>query len=694
MSINTQNKVIASRPGYIPSTNKQSTSHSNEANIKGSTIAKFIAGGGALGSLIFFFKDGLQSGLNKIGSFATNISSIIALPVSILFPFILFKNEHKFLDGISNPGGSKDDSIFAKMVNTGVSLGYVGVTFSEPLISASKSKSHLLATMLNLPHILFSFMTYTGGRFFGLIKAIQRNNAKGNPREEYRLDQEFNALYTLGNLGSAQCSVIPMGNQCITGLEIIKDIFTGDLSSVMEKFKSGPMSSVLGTLFNSWMFPFEWTSKLLDTTIRTAEMTDLIQNLSKNPEKSLLIKGLKGLRDNWHKKINDRSSFLGKFLYFGREASKIEAVIVPPIGMMSVVLPTFNKFLRGEFFNKEIQEMGSVAGLFDKACGIGSFLLHGYYTTLYAATVRLPQFLTSAIFYGTSAYNYITGNKANPNKIRDSIFHKPGGIIDRFSDYIEKKLNKREKSLTGKNYFETINGKKICKQMPTYVKVMMEESWQPVREGIINKLSVEAGGKKPDKETLQRYLEENKDQIIQASKDRLDKYLTNVCLFDSKKLAYYKRKEKYAEICSSIEAAFESEYNSTLIETNTVSDKCTTINGVEIPKNLSGLLTKPKAFWEVLKMKYSFHTVNSLLPLNVREFVNVVDCGDPNDEWWYQNHLIQESAIRGGDLEIANRQELMPVFAHVVDRAREALPLLKNLFSGNVGRFLTSESAY
>ena len=641
------------------------------------------------------FKNGLSTGLNRIASAVTNVSTIIALPVTLFFPWILFRNEHKFLDGLSTPGGSSDDSIFGKMVNTGVSLGYAGVTFSEPLISASKSKPHLIASLVNLPHILFSFLTYTGGRLFGFLTAIKRNNAKGDPRKEFRLDQEFKALFTMGNLGSAQCSVIPMGNQCISGWETILDLVKGDFSQVVERFKSGPISCILGTLFNSWMFPFEWASKLLDTTIRTAEMTDVLQNLSSNPERSAFLKGLRVLRDGWHNKINNKNSILGKALHYGRELSKIEAVIIPPVGMMSVVLPTFNKFLRGEFFKSEAQEIGGLVGAFDKICGVSSFLMHAYYTGIYALTVRLPQFFTSAIFYGTSLYNWATGQKVNPNEVRDRIFHTKGSLIDRLSNWTEEKLNKGEQRLTGKNYIEEVNGKKVCKQIPNYVKVMLEESWQPAREGHLRYVSEKLGGQKPDKGTWRKYLFENKERIIQNSKNRLETYLRRSCLFDDEKIAYYKSKERYLDICREVEKCYEDEYNSTLFEAKEGDkDKKTVINDVEIPKSIWGLFKNPKALWEVLKMRYSFHTVNTILPLNIREFVNVVEYGDPNDKWWYQNHLKQESAIRGGDLEIANRQELMPVFAHVVDRAREALPLILGLFRGEFGRFLHSESAY
>ena len=231
--------------------------------------------------------------------------------------------------------------------------------------------------------------------------------------------------------------------------------------------------------------------------------------------------------------------------------------------------------------------------------------------------------------------------------------------------------------------------------MPTYVKVMMEESWQPTREEHMRRLAESLGGEKPDKKQWREHLEDPKCTIVQDSKKRLETYLRRVCLFDDRKIEYYKNKERYAEICTMIEKSFEDEKSSTRTElTEEDKKRETEINGAKIPTSFWGLFKNPRALWEVLKMKYSFHAVNTWLPLNIREFVNVVEYGDPNDEWWYQNHLKQESAIRGGDLEIANRQELGPVFAHVLDRARESIGLIRSIFKGDFGRLLRSGSAY
>ena len=67
--------------------------------------------------------------------------------------------------------------------------------------------------------------------------------------------------------------------------------------------------------------------------------------------------------------------------------------------MASVVTPAFNKFLRGEFYNKEAQEIGGTIGFIDKVFNIGAFFTHLYYTGTYALSVRLPQTVTTGTFY-------------------------------------------------------------------------------------------------------------------------------------------------------------------------------------------------------------------------------------------------------------------------------------------------------
>lgn len=419
-----------------------------------------LYGGLAVGTVALgaIFKDGLSSGLKRFGGITNNISNVLSVPFSLLFPLLSLDNEAGGLRGEQ----SKDD-LFTRMTYTMASLAFTPNTFGEPVIAATKSKAHMITTLLNLPHILYVFLTYTGGRTAAFITSLKKKFAKDEAME-HRYEQEFEALYKLGNLGSSQASITPLANQFVLGWQTIKDVLIGDFGSAWSRFKYEPISVLLGTCFNSWMFPFDYLAKIFDTTIRTAENVNQFENAfdrKNNVIWKFIINGLEKVRNNWHSASKDQNSATGKFLKFAREASKIEALICPPIGMVSVVTPAFNKFLRGEFWNKEAQDIGGVIGFLDKVFSTGAFVSHLYYTGVYATNVRLPQFATSSIFYICNLINKMKGIDLNdprladenyrkevgyiePTKIRDKIFEKDSGIIKSISDFGAKWLDYTE----------------------------------------------------------------------------------------------------------------------------------------------------------------------------------------------------------------------------------------------------------
>ena len=197
--------------------------------------------------------------------------------------------------------------------------------------------------------------------------------------------------------------------------------------------------------------------KFFDTTIRTAEQVDSFQSAFQGSNKdgkdsSIIVSGLKGLRDNWHRVSQDPNNPVGVMLKHGRQLSKIGALLLPPIGMASVVTPpAFNKLFRGEFFNREAQEIGGTIGFIDKVFSIGAFFTHVYYTGTYALSVRLPQTITTGTFYICQALNHFKGKKPGdagyiePIIIRDRIFN--AGFINKISKWAEKTMNKYEEVL-------------------------------------------------------------------------------------------------------------------------------------------------------------------------------------------------------------------------------------------------------
>ena len=688
----------------------------NEAE-QSRTAARIGAGVGvatafALGAA---FKNGLNAGFQRIGHFTNAISNLISAPFSLAFlPFIL-NNERVAL---RDEEKGKDD-LFNRMVYTAASLGFTPNTWGEPLMMGTRSKPHMIATVLNLPHMLFSLLSYTGGRLMSCIKAFQMKFER-DPVRKFRLEQEFDAFFTLGNLGSAQASVIPMSGQCILGWETLKDVFTGNFGSALERFKHEPISVLLGTFFNSWMWPFEYLAKFFDTTIRTAESVDNFKNaFSQN---NWMIKKLEELRDKWHVKARDSNSLLGKCLKWAREGSKIEALLIPPIGMASVVTPAFNKFLRGEFWNKEAQEIGGPIGFFDKIFNIGAFFSHIFYTSLYALNVRVPQTITTATFYISRLINKVRGlgDKPNdphylePNKIREKIFS--WAPIKRLSDWAAKRLDKTESELHKEGDRELIGESGRCRYIRTFRQVIAKEvaydsAHEELYKHIINQRLYDENlgytengqkkkgrykeiGEKPSDKLWGNLLKERKEDLLKTAKEKLKTYLEESQLLAREQITEFMERE-YDSSCTryenkkhelKIDKILEKLVDDELERCKSENQKESTQESKVQSKSFLELLKTPSDWLEILKLR-TFHVTNSILPLWVRGFVDVVDFGENGEPDWLRNLKATESGIREGDVQQACNREFMPVVAFAFQSMGKGLAIVWNLLHGRLPQF-------
>ncbi len=683
-----------------------------------------LALGAALG---ISFKDGISSGFQRIGGFTNTLSNVISVPFSLLFfPFIA-NNERAERRGESK---SKDD-IFNKMVYTAASLGFTPNTWGDPLIMGTRSKPHLITTVLNLPHLLFSFFSYSGGRLMSFIKTVQMNTEK-DPIRKYQREQEFNAFFTLGNLGSAQASVIPMSGQFILGWETITDILKGDLGSAWGRFRHEPISVVLGTLFNSWMYPFEYLAKYFDTTIRTAESVDSFKNAFNRDSK--LIKGLEWLKNNWHKEAKKQDTLLGKFLKWGREASKVEALVIPPIGMIGVVTPTVNKFLRGEFFNKEAQEIGGTIGTLDKVFNIGAFLSHIFYTGVYATNVRIPQTITTTTFYICNLINKLRGieNKhkdpryIEPNEVRNKIFN--WGPIKTLSEWAAKKLDNIEGDLHTKKDQQLISETGRSRHIRTFRTVITKEvAYDAAHEEIYSEVVkkntdfdsdlivlnenskpvVDENGRtrkgrnklvdeKPSDKFWGNYLAkpEVRTRFIKLAKAKLEKYLEESQLLNEAQIREFMERE-YDSNCTRYGNSRNENKIDKMIEERLEKEikGCTNAEEDTAPqeqkiksRDFLELLTNPRDWLEVLKLK-TFHATNTYLPLWVRGFVDVVDFGEKGEPMWLRNLKATESGIREGDVQQACSREFMPVVAYAFQSMGKGLATIYHLLHGRLPQF-------
>lgn len=680
--------TVPGQPGqdlanYAPSDGEKQPSTSIEAQKRQEKItnAKILGSAGIAATVLgIAFKDGLKAGFLKIGHFSQAISHIISVPFSFLFPWITLKNEHSSL---STGAKTDDENILNRMVYTAASLGFMPITFSQPLLAATRSPAQMVTALMNIPHILFTLFSYTGGRALGCWAVIKRALNKAlnkDTTQDYSLEQEFNSLYSLGNLGSSQTGVIPLSEQFNLGWGTIKDVVTGDFSSAKERFKAAPISTFLGVTFNWWTFPLDWASKFFDTTLRCAENIEQYQNALPGGKDARIVKGLKWLRQAWQNKTKNQEDFLGKVLYWGREASKIESLLIPPIGMASVVLPTFNKFLRGELFNKEAQEIGGFTGFFDKVFSLTAFFGHIYHTGLYALTIRLPQTITTSAFYITNLINHMRGKEhgdegfIEPTQIRDKIFNRPW--INKISEWAERKLNKIETDLYKDEAKLITPETKESKYIRNFIRVMGRDvCYKPVRERHYADEVKKRNGVKPTDEEWAKYLENNKGIILEHCEPVLKQYLQDSPQFTDEQIKYMKDTPDWDLILKRAKRLIEKEVEEIKRKSD---DKLNTINGVEIPKSFWALFTKPRALWEILRAR-TFHVTNSILPFFIRGFVNVVDFGRPGEKFWYRNFKAQETGIREGNYMQATDREFMPVVWHAFQNAGKGMAVLHGL---------------
>ena len=81
------------------------------------------------------------------------------------------------------------------------------------------------------------------------------------------------------------------------------------------------------------------------------------------------------------------------------------------------------------------------------------------------------------------------------------------------------------------------------------------------------------------------------------------------------------------------------------------------------------MLLSPVKYKNEVKEVFKFKNAIAQLivsPLNVLDFVNMVEMGDEDQPYWLTNWLLQESSIRIGDYKAGNYGELMTVYCHAV----------------------------
>ena len=664
--------------------------------------AKIVTSAG-VASLIgvgFAFRNGLTEGFHSIAGISRKICNLIAIPVAIFYPVILLMNEFNFLKGKNK---SNDENKLAKFINPAVSISFATETFCDPLEKATQSPLHMAATLINLPHLLFVLLSYTGGRAMTLAKTIQ---LMFNPPKDkqLRLEQEADAFHAIGNLGSEHAGIAPLPHLFASGCQNLGALFTGDFGSVFERFKTNPVSTIL-TFPSIISFIPDYFGKALDTSIRTAEAAKQIQNAF-GGSSSKLIRGLEKFKNWWYDNCTKETS-LGKFLKFGRSFAKMDKLILAPFSMVAVVCPLLDDVYKLKMFNQEAQEAGGITKLSDTILGPISFFGHLYFTTLYGISVRAPQILVSSIFYGTNKINNLRGakpgdaNYIEPSKIRDKIFNR--GIFKWISDKASNMLDKTELELhpddpnliktrtfkrikvdengnrvidstTGKPVEEevTVEGKGRSRYIKSYSEIMAEqEAYIPAREEFYTKM----GGKNLTDEQWGKVLEDknNFNEVVRLAKEKFTHYLKTSEQFTPQLLdEFFIKHRKYDEIEVEVKKLFEKEIKASKTKENTVACRKIQIEA----KSFGDMFLHPFKYWEdiknILKLR-TFMSKFAKFPLNILGFVNGAEYGKAGESYELRKHQAEEQIIRVHDNTIAVESEFPPVLFRLYENAAKAI---------------------
>lgn len=659
---------------------------------KNSRAAKIILGAGAA-SLMgagFAFRDGLNEGLKKIGELGETLSSLFAIPATFLTPIGLAYGEYE--ENKERGLGEKNGSRLLEIVYPILSIAFAPMTAFHPLKKATESKLHLTTTLINMPHIVFTFFSYTGGRFLTLLKSLKLLFKNLSNEEKLKDENERKILSELGDIGSDNAGVAPGAHQFATGMQIISNFLSGDFFSVKERFKEEPVTAFLSTFVSSISWIPIFIGKSFDTVIRTLEMTDRLGNAI--PQDSKIFNLAIKWKNAWHKE-SASNSFWGRTLNLGRNFGKISQAIASPIGMISVVFPVFDHFVKHGFNNEEAKELsgpfGGTVKALDRILNIGALFGHLYFTTLYGFFVRLPQTIVTSTFYGCKMLNNLRGvtNPKDPRylsaqKIRDRIFNPNKGWVKFISDFAANKLEKLVGKRTMYDSIYKILADEECYK-PLREKLFKEEGINKEHEyKVINKETnqeitvTKKAGEIPPNIVWAKILEKRRENIISNSRIRFEKYLLETMRLDEKYKEVFFSKI-YPKIKKELEMLIDNEIKKySEADNKNVSDNepASATSKLE-SENFFDMIVHPVRYWNDIKKVFKFNTTVArfvVSPLNLLEFVNMIELGDAEELPEEINEkIMQECSIRNGDYRAGNIGELMPVYLHAVQTAGKGL---------------------
>ena len=321
-------------------------------------------------------------------------------------------------------------------------LGYIIEPFVNPE-KFGKSIFHKIATVANIPNVVFSTVMWGGGNLQALlawglksveqIKASKAGDDKKLVSEHNKKIEAYNELYTSLK---RQAVIGSISNPTMQGLRQFADnlaLFKGDMS-LSEYFERPSLGvSRIASLFAG--LP-EWYAKGVDSLVRVVkERENLKVGLPEFIWKPL---------DKWGEKIDKSLSTPV------REKNKLKSVrhfaevifhTLSPLSMFALFTPLLDE----SHISEEAQSRGGVTAFLDKTIGRAGRIFTVVFNGLYVTLGRLPQVFFQSAYFGRT---YLFGPKGETEeqtqqallKLKENI--KNNSFVRNISNIAESAIKK------------------------------------------------------------------------------------------------------------------------------------------------------------------------------------------------------------------------------------------------------------
>ncbi len=447
MSIDVKDSTSKAYPPPYPGqngnggkTNLSAEETFKETRKKFTVVGGSIAGVSGIGILLGALKYGKTfpaKCLEVIGDGFGSIAAVLT-PASIIGNEV--KNYYSLKEGKngSNGKGKEENHIFddwREGLYRTCSLGFTPFIF-EPFINPEKfgkSIFHKIATVANIPNLLFSGYAWGAGNFQALLawslrkkEQIQARNVRGSESAEVhnKRAEEYNRLYQ----GCKRMAVIgSIANPTLQGLRQWADSMNfmfGDMSA--GEFFERPCLGISRLVSLGVGLP-ELFAKGVDSVVRVCKERE-------NLKPALPQFAGKGI-DNFANWLEPRVSDTNHPLSSIRHYAEILFHTLSPLSMFALFAPLLDE----PYQNEEIQARGGLPAFLDKVIGRYGKILMVVFNGLYVTLGRLPQTFIECAYFGKKL---VTGKKATVEEME--AYKKKicnSGVVTSISDVAKNCIN-------------------------------------------------------------------------------------------------------------------------------------------------------------------------------------------------------------------------------------------------------------